>query len=182
VADHRGAAYRSLPFRVTSGSLSVEFPAVPASQWLSILTGEGGRRGVLQLLPAGQMDALLDALSAGQATVQDVSRITQSAVTEASGYPWWQAEMLISSVVGEDRRVLGGLVLAGVDPERITLAAYCAAVWALLTRNASEESLMKLEAQMMTPPPGVDIDELDEVEDFDAVARSLRATPGARVG
>lgn len=183
MADIRSAAFRTQPFPVTVRGVEFQFPSVPASQWLDAFSHPTFHLIVFRMMDAEQTGVFLDALDSGRLDVEDYEKLANAALTEASGRPWWETWKLMSAVVNQESggRLLGTLVLEGVDASSITLAAWCAAVWALLTRNADTAQLMKLEMQISMPPPGVEDDEWDN-DDFDAVAARMRSIPGARVG
>lgn len=182
--DIRSAAYRTRPFPVTVNGVKLMFPALPAARWLEAFGEPGFHVVVTHMMDAGQRDIFLDAITDGRLDVPDVEALAHAALAEASGRPWWEAWKLMASAVNQDSggRLLGSLVLSGVDAERITLAAWCSAVWSLLTRNADTTELMKMEMQLQMPPPGADPDGWDDVEDFNATAARLRSMPGVSVG
>lgn len=183
--DIRSAAFRTQPFPITVNGVELMFPTLPAARWLEAFGSPAFHVSVAHMMTVDQRDPLLDALSSGRLSVEDVvQKLAHTALAEAAGRPWWEAWKLMSSVVNQDTggRLLGSLVLAGVDAERITLAAWCSAVWALITRNADTTELMKMEMQLQMPPPGEEADGWDDVEDFNATAARLRSMPGVSVG
>lgn len=180
MADLRSAAFRSHPFRVGVRGVELEFPPLPAARWLGAIPY--GAHAVLHL--SGSVDAVIDALQDGEMELEDVKRLINLAIGEAAGRPYWEAERLIGSVFNDtDRgRVLGEMTLAGVDPERITLAAFCSAVWSLLIRNADSTQRLTMEAELSIPPDDAEAEDFGPEEDFAAMTQRMRAMPGVSVG
>lgn len=182
MGDLRSAAFRSHPFRVGVKGVELEFSPLPAARWLGAIPA--GTHAVFGLAEDGGLDRVIDALQDGEMDIDDVKRLISLAIGEAAGRPYWEAERLIGAVSNDtDRgRVLGELVLAGVDPERITLAAFCSAVWSLLIRNADSTQRLTMEAELSIPPDGAEPEDFGPEEDFGAMAQRMRAMPGVSVG
>ena len=172
------AAFRTGPFQVEVNGHRLTFPHLTADRWIGVL---GSDLAVVQLMGPEDFDRFLDLIEDGGLSVDDVPRISRKAISEAAGRPWWEAVRLAGSVFEPSGRVLGNLMLRGVRPETMTLAAYCASVWALLTRNADGTDLMKAEMQLSVPPP--EAEDEDIVEDgFEQAVRRAQSAPGVRIG
>lgn len=178
------AAFRTRPFTVQRAGLDLVFTHRPASEWIADLVTDHYPVRILQSMEARSYEQMMDAAEAGRITRDDLVPLAHQALAEAGGRVWWETANLVGAVVREPTgRLLGELVLAGVRPETMTLAAYCAAVWARLVQNADATQLMKLEAQLTMPPAGVPLDEMpDDTDDFAATAQRLQNMPGIRTG
>lgn len=173
------AAFRTGPFEIELNGHRLVFPHLTADRWTTAMFS--GDLSVVQLMTPEQFDLLLDLIEDESLSVEDVHRVARKAVAEAAGRPWWEAERLVASVFEPTGRILGNLMLSGVRPETMTLAAWCAAVWALITRNADGTDLMKAEMQLSVPPAEADEDDLAQ-DDFEAAVRRAQGAPGVRVG
>lgn len=165
---------------MTVKGVSLEFPPLPAARWLSAISYSAS--AVIHL--SGSVDDVIDALQNEELELADVSRMVSLSIGEAAGRPYWEAERLINSASNDaDRgRVLGELTLAGVDPERITLAAFCSAVWSLLIRNADSTQRLQMEAELSIPPENAEAEDFGPEEDFAQMAQRMRSMPGVSVG
>jgi hypothetical protein len=181
VASLATAAFRSEPFQVRVGEHTLWFPHLTADYWVRALSPGSSLLNIVQLMSPEEYDRFLDLLLSGDISAADVPRIANRAVSEAGGRPYWESQRLVSSVFEPTGRVLGSLMLHGVHPETMTLAAYCSAIWALLTRNADTTEMMKAEAQLSVPPPDADPEDLPD-DGFDAALARARSAPGVRIG
>lgn len=182
--DLRSAAFRTEPFRITYQGLELAFRYEPAAVWMDALNKRSWVYHVLQFQDTDTHERMLDAIGQGEMSEADLPRIARAALAEAGGRAWWEIDRLTQVVYSDGGRLLGSLVLAGVDPMRITLAAWCAAVWARLVQGADTQQTMKIESQLVVPPPEATEDELaaaDEAFGNVDVAR-LRQMPGISIG
>lgn len=175
--DLRSAAFRTTPFTVTYKGVVLRFPPLSAAEWIDALGSD-----VLGL--TDDYDALLDAVGAGTITRQDLPRIANRAVAEAGGRPWWETQRLIAALLSQESggRLLGAVLATGVQPERVTLAAFCSVIWSVITKGADPTELMKAESRLQVPPPDAELDEIPEDDDFGAITRRMQNMPGMRVG
>lgn len=152
-----------------------------AASWLELLGHPSYPLSLSKVVSSGTWDDALGLISSDLLTVDDFRYLLRKGLGEAAGRPWWETERLLGAAM-EEPRVLGSLLLSGLDPSRITLAAFTAAVWAFLTKGLDDTGLMKLESQVLVPPPDADPADIHDDQDFAAVARRLRNAPGVRVG
>lgn len=161
----------------------LRIPAAPASRWLRALTSPHMEAAVLPgMLDERSTRVLLDLLEYERTTLVQLNNAAYRAVSEAAGRDWWVALRLAGSADQEDGNVLGELTLAGIDPERIPFARWCAAVYALLVRNLDDKELMKFQAKLFIVPnlPGLELEEA-EMDDAQVVAM-LAGMPGVSIG
>lgn len=183
MADLSSAAFRTGLFSVTYKGLELEVRTESAREWLESFGRGTWVRDVRLMVTEESYDLVLDAAANGHLTDDDVLPLARTIMAVAAGRPWWEAERLVASLWPSGGRLLGTLVLAGVDPARLTLAAYCSAVWAQLTKGADTEQMMKLESQLQIPPPGVTPDEMEAFDDgWGMDVNQLRSMPGMSVG
>lgn len=125
----------------------------------------------------------IDKVESDELDAGDVRTFAHSALAQSAGRPWWEAQRLIGACFNDGGRLLGTVLMRGVDPSRMTLAAFLACVWAKLTENADVTSLAKLESELLVPPPEATEDERAAVdEDVFTMVERMRAMPGVRTG
>lgn len=154
-----------------------------AARWLDLLATGAWPVRLIQAMDEEAHERLLADVEAGVLDVPDgLLPLAREVLAAAAGRPWWEAETLVATAVGGDGRVLGMLLLSGLRPESVTLAGFCCAVWAQVTKGADGVELMKAEAQLKIPPVGVEPDDVDDEADMAAMVERARAMSGARVG
>ncbi len=104
-------------------------------------------------------------LLSGDVTGVDLQRAACAVIAAVSGRPWWEAVRLVGAVDSSSGELYGHLLLHGVDPGRVTFAGWCAAVYALVTRNMDEKARNQFDFDLKLPPPG----EEQEAEGWDTV-------------
>lgn len=172
------------PLTVRLKGAEYTFPGRGARPWVTAVLPDPMYPSVLRLMTPDGYERLMDRVEEGAVRPVDLQRLASLAVKEAGGRPWWETVTLVRSAFSAPTsdRLLGSLILRGIRLDDLTLAEFCAAVWARLTENADDKQLFKLEAQLSIPPPGADLDDLDDSQDFAVVAARMRAMPGVRVG
>lgn len=139
------------PVRVPVADLIVEISALPALAWLTPILTDRWTRIVPGLVDDDELD---DRLDAGTITVAQCVTAARLAVTATAGLPWWVAARL--AVTGTTRLdIAGALALAGVDVLRISLAAWCATVYRVVTEHVDPKDRGKLDFELERTPPGV---------------------------
>lgn len=109
-----------------------------------------------------------------------IARVARRALQHAGGRAWWETQRLVGALSAP--RILGALMLRGVDPHRMNLPQLTAAVYALLSENRDEKGMFMLDAQLVAPPVDADLDDLQDEDDFAAIARQLQGMPGVSIG
>lgn len=157
---------RADPVQVRVGPCSVHVRAAWADEWLIAL--DGGRLdnvvpGMLE--PSGYTE-VARALLTGAATPGDLVAAAKTAVSEAAGRPWWEAVRLAGYTGAHSGQILAALVMEGVDPSRVTLAMWCAAVVAYVEPRLDEMKAIQFQADLRIPPGGsvADLDGFDSVQ------------------
>lgn len=181
MSDLRRAAFRQEPFKVHHQDSCLEFRHASAEEWLELLGSLSYPISLNKLVSSDTWDEALTRLADGTLSMDDFRYLIRKGLGEAAARPWWEAERILGACL-EEPRLLGQVLLSGLDPSRITLAAFTAAVWALLTKGLDDTGLMKLESQILVPPPDADLNDMPADEDFTELARKLRSAPGIRVG
>lgn len=155
---------------VTIGGEEYRMPGRPAADWLRMmLSGEYGL-----IMPAwlaeDDFSAVLSRLMNDEFPVKELDDSVLDVISVAAGRPWWWAMQLImyvSSDLHHWSRINGRLVLAGVKVDKISLAAWVDAVYALHIENMdTNEAYDKFRTDIDTPPTPDLLDEEAEAEAF----------------
>lgn len=181
MAEFAAASFREDPYAVEMDGHTYVFPVLSAAKWLALLTDANGWPArVLHHADADSYEAFLDQVEAGVLGPADVTRLARLVFAEQAGRSWWEAERLARSVLGTPA-LTAAVLVRGLDPSRLTLAAFLAVVWSRATEGASQADRMAMEAQLMAPPPEAMAEMGDEM-DLGAVATMFRGMQGVRVG
>lgn len=140
-------------------------PAVPASRWLLAMADGTGHGVVPGMLTGDDAGVVAASLASGRLRSRDVHEAGQEAVTAACGIPWWEAQKLVNTCATGRGETYVAVVMAGVDPDRVSIAAWCAAVYWVIVRNLDTKDRLKIDTDLMMPPGG----NVDDLDGFDAV-------------
>lgn len=173
------AALAPAPILVTIGGRSWEIPPLPAEDWIrALMSGQVEAAVVPGLLADADAADVLDTALGGRLDETAWRRAVYGAISDAAGRDWWQAIRLVNAVDGDGLgRTYGELVLRGVDPWRVSLGAWCAAVYALLARNLDEKGLARLNTKLMLVPEVADEYLGDAPSDAEQLAELLKVMP-----
>lgn len=180
MADFSSAVFRCSPISVEYGGDHYLFRLVHADEWMSAMASAAWPVHVLYTAEPDSYEQFVTRVEDGALGRDDLEPIARKVLAEASGRTWWQAMRLMNAVLGSDR-VAGAVLSTGVDPSRMTLAAFLAVVFSCLTRDRKPEDVMQLEAELMAPPPEA-AQELEQGMDLAQMAHMFRGMQGARVG
>lgn len=161
------AALRPWPIDIELGEWEYTVPARSAAEWLVAVLDEDGAAIVPGLFNETDRAEVFDAYAAGLVASEDLARASRDVLEAAAGRPWWEADRLIRGAAHPDAWavVSGELVGHGIDLERISIAAYCNAVYAFAVRNADADARQRLDFEIRRLPIGVDPDELYDADE-----------------
>ncbi|MFD3535244.1 hypothetical protein [Streptomyces sp. NPDC058664] len=146
----------------------------PAAEWTGVETGFD----VIALLSEEDRSAIGRMVLDGTVNTDNVVSAAHQALELVTGRRWWEGWKLLAMSVQPD--ALGHLTLAGVDPWQRSAYEWCAATYALFTRNADEKDRLRFDFQLSIPPRGYE-DEwgTEDGDDPEAVEKALTAWIGA---
>jgi hypothetical protein len=150
------AVLRPEPFAVRVDGNLYAYRAMPALPWLVAITEDLWVTAVFPgLLPDDvYREHVLDGIQHGALPMTAVKRACFDAIGQAGGRKWWETYNLCSIAQADHTgSLLGRMVTSGVDPERVTLAGWCSALYSLLSEGADAKSRMRIDAAVSTPPP-----------------------------
>lgn len=154
---------RPEPVPVPVGPVTVTVPGLWADRWIEAVSTDMIAGVLPGMLDADDTHALALARVRGHVTGAHVQDAALQAVKDVSGRPWWEAVRLTGWALAKGGETYGHLVLAGVDPTRVTYAAWCSAVLAHIMTGRDEKERTKVEFSLMIPPPGFE----EETDDWD---------------
>ncbi|MGS2588104.1 hypothetical protein [Streptomyces hebeiensis] len=163
------------PVTVQVAEHLVTVPYRTAGAWLTALADSRPSLALMRVADETGRAWLLGQLATGHLALDEAAQGSYAALTAVGGRPWWETYRLLT--LGAEPSVLGHLLLAGVDPWARSAGEWCAAVYTLITRNAKEEDVFKVDSQLAVPPAGFE-DSWDEGDDFDAMVEAARNMPG----
>jgi hypothetical protein len=159
-------------------------PAAPAAVWLRVfLAAEPNVDMILPGMAGPECRAhLYRALLSGEFTVAEWKQLIWDIIEVTAGRRWWQALNLINGMKepGTWEQVFGHLMLRGLDIERVSLAAWLDATYALCTEHMDREEKIKFQLAINTVPDEVSpedaIDEAEQERAFLALMQAVKST------
>ena len=156
------------PLSLTVAGYPLVFPWHPALDWIEVIRHDPGRLAAELAEDSGD---LVIAMALGDVAWRTVEAASHELLSAETGDKWWTVLKLVySSAQGG---VLGELTLSGVDPARVSLGQWCAAVYRVLTRNAEDKDRLRIDFELELPPPGYE-DAWDDGNDYDSMVALAR--------
>jgi hypothetical protein len=145
----------------------------PAAEWTAVRA----EMDVIRFLSEEDRTAIGRMIIDGTVTSDNVVRAVHKVLETVTGRRWWEGQQLLLMSVQPE--ALGHLTLAGVDPWQRSAYEWCAATYALYTRNADEKERMRFDFQLSLPPKGYeDAWSEGEGDDPEAVEKALAGWTG----
>ena len=168
---------------VGAAGRSFTVPSLPAADWIAALSVDEPVTAVVPgLMGQRDFDRIGDLLLSDRIDLMDLRRMAFTAISEASGFRWWEALTLVG-LCDKDPVVVGLLTLAGIDPASIPFGRWCSAVYALCIKDLDEKERQRWLAKFTFPPPLAEsMEEAAQVDSFESMVRGFRGMPGARMG
>jgi len=136
------------PVPIRIGALAFALAWRPAAEWTTIRT----ELDVIRWLDDDARNTIGRLTLDGTVTSRALTDAVHQVLELVTGRRWWEGHRLLQYSVQPE--TLGHLALAGVDPWQRSAYEWCAAVYALHTRNADERERMKFDFQLSLPPRG----------------------------
>lgn len=164
---------RPRPVTVTVAGRAVQLRAATAAEWIDALASPAFTETVFaRMADPEAMKPVYLSMAVGKTTLMDMQRAAREAVTAAAGLPWWKTARLVGwATYGAPADLWGLLVLRGVDAERMTIAAWCSAVWAIVVENRDAAGKERMRFNLALPPEG-EVDMSDWTMDPSEVPRT----------
>lgn len=157
------ALIRVQPYPVTVGGVQYTVRAMDAARWIIALTGDLHSSVLPGFLRAAERADLVQRSMVGEVPSGAVWDAARDVIEVASGRRWWQAMYLVGYAEHNGGALYGRLLLAGVSPRGMPFAAWCAAMFAMITKDMDETQRAKFDASFMMPPDG----DVSQVDDWD---------------
>lgn len=166
------ATLRCWALDVDVAGVTYTIAAHPAQVWLlAILSGS-----YVDVVPGllTERGALNDAIIDGTVDPDELLGAARDAIAATAGTPWWSAIRLAQATA--DTWVGAELLLHGVDPGAVSLAAYLAAALRAATKDMDATGRAQLAYDLDRPPEGVPA---EQWFDEDAAAAGFLAALGS---
>jgi len=138
----------------------------PARVWVLAILSDEPADLLLEVLPDDVAEELWDTALDPDEDLDPalLHRIGQGLLAQAAGRPWWQATMLVATMVdGWDTFIAVARDRGLGDPLDWPLDELCAWVYLRLTQHAKKEDVARLDAELASPPlPPADVDPDDD--------------------
>jgi len=181
--DILNASLAALPVTVAAANRAWMIPSRSATEWIRAVNADECPWSVFPgLLGTSDMRGALDYIAVGAIDDYEARCAGFSAIRQASGRPWWEALRLVGACDDQMGSLMGALCVAGVDPDRIPFARWCAAVYHTMTQGADSKELMKFNAKLQSPPNTPEAFEESGEDDFAAMVQMARTLPGMSTG
>lgn len=146
------------PLTVTVYGEELEIPALPAADWLSLLTRDDlpadsifpglccveDRMWVMELVHDGSLE--WDAI---RETALEV-------IGTVSGREWYTAFRLIH-IAWSSWDALGGMLMERADPERLSLAGWLDIAFKIMLESIEDDKRTMFLSKLELPPPGIEV-------------------------
>jgi hypothetical protein len=178
------ASLRPSPIQVEAGGWRYTIPALPASTWIEAVLDTDGAAIFPGLL---EREAYREAMAdyfAGRLSGEEITEAGRACLEAAAGRSWWVADRLIRGAADKDAwPIVYGELVGRVDLDKVSVAAFCDAVYALAVGRLTEEKARaQFDFELTNPPAGVSIEEIyDQAEaaaDFMAALGQDATLPG----
>jgi hypothetical protein len=156
-----------------------DIPALPAATWLEVLLDEDfqAERVFPGLCDDEATTACYEGLIDGSVSEQDIADAVMDALEVVSGRRWW-ITLRLSRVAREHWDLIGGgLALAGIRADQVSLGMWLDALYALIVErlaSADPESCAQFTQTLTTAPASTARDEVDEVTEGNAFLASMK--------
>lgn len=137
------------PAELRVGERTLTVPWAPASVWLDVIDRDP--RTCALALAEGAQDIVMG-MAFGDVQLAEVERATHTVLEQQTGHKWWVALKLAYTSASPE--MLGELTLSNVDPDRVSLGQWCAAVYRVLVRDLDKKQRIKLDFELELPPAG----------------------------
>jgi hypothetical protein len=145
------ATLRCWSIDVDLAGATYTIPPRPAADWLLAIVDGTWADIVPGLLD--DADNLDNLLAEGTIPSAELRTAAQDALAAAAGAKWWSAAQLAYQSTAS--WISAELLLRGVDPNRVSLAAYLAAALHAATQRMDKNQRARFELDLDRPPSGV---------------------------
>lgn len=164
VPDHNKDPVWSLrpwPVLIFLAGQQWEIPAQPAADWLAVLMTEKLDPGDVfpGMLAPEDEDALDDLIVNGTVGAEELWQTFTEVIGIVTARSWWIGLRLIEIARSAWNIVGAELILQGIDPERLSLAAWLDALMIIVLRNMEPKETTMFTMRLEAPPAGEESEE-----------------------
>lgn len=148
-------------------------PAMTAADWLKIIwVDELAVDDIFPNLFDAQRETF-EALLLEEITVEDIFETAMAVIEAAAGFRWWFALNLASAVRAAWSRI-GGLVVAQVQADTVSLGAWLVVALNVMQENVDHKKLSEFLTALNTPPAGAGLNAFDEETEAEAFLAAMQ--------
>lgn len=177
------ASLRCLAVEVECAGEWFTVPALPASEWLEVLTTVGWSGIFPGLLERADRQVVGRAIIHRETDAEEILECAHAVLEVAGGRRWWWTLNLVGSVTNAKTwaAVHGQLLRSGVRADELSLGGWLDACYAMLVENLTEEKRSQLDRALEQAPVGTPIaEQYDEAEAADDFLSALGDFEGDR--
>ena len=140
-----------------------------AAEWIIAILGGTMYRILPGWLNAEDALVLSEMLLDGDVSDEELDQLIRDVMTVAAGRTYWWAMNIIGVAAANNEswaKLNGQLILGGVQADRISLAAWVDAMYAVMVRKMDQEAYNQFSAHIEAPPKGAVLDEAEESDAF----------------
>ena len=154
------------PIDISIGPCALRIPAMPASDWVSLLVSEDDILDEILGMVEDEdaIEDLTDAMLAGQIDPEELTKVIMEAITLVSGRPWWVTLGIIQVAMGSWDIIGGYVSLHGLRADQLSLQAWCDGLLATLMLHVAEDKRNSFLTRLKNPPPGWDVEQVIDDE------------------
>lgn len=148
------SSLRPFALIVTLGGRDYTVPPLHASDWLSVLLEEDlDLSGIIPgLLGEDDQAELSDAVWRDEVTEEEIEEVCLDLIKETAGRDWWWVLHLLWSAASAWMVVYGRLVMQGVKPDELPLAAFLDALYLTCVQNMDKQQRSEFDRMLERPP------------------------------
>lgn len=139
-----------------------------AAEWLELLMGDAELLDLDSIFPGlaseEDHDYVTEAMIDGDISPDQVDKLALQVISEASGRPWYVALRMIHIAMSRWSILGGRLVLAGIDPQKLSLSAWLDALWLTMFDSLPKDKWTMFSSQMEIPPPSEAKPDMESME------------------
>ena len=149
------------PVEVTVAGHDFVIPALPASEWLSVLMVEDLALDDVfpGLLSEVDTEAVEDVILLGRLDLDEIEDTILAIIETVSARHWWVTLRLIETARGSWDVLGAEMGLRGVDPSRISLSQWLDILLLVTIRAMDPKEVQMFTMKLEAPPPNVEPDE-----------------------
>jgi hypothetical protein len=148
---------------VAVGDHDVEIPALPASDWLSVLMTENINLDDIfpGLLSIEDADYVEDLIMSGDLGIEEYEDIVLTVLETVSARSWWVTIRLIETARTSWDNIGAELTLRGIDATQVSLSSWLDVLLLTIIKSMEPKDVQMWCLRLEAPPPEEKVDETE---------------------